>query len=261
MHSLSLGAALCAAAILSNVTFPARAELAAQPGEVPSVQAVDALPPLTKDQQACDWGKTSKARIAACTRVIRTEKDSHARAVALDYRGNERAGLGQTDLALADLDEAKRLWPQYGGPYVDRAMIFIDRRDIAGAMAEYEGLIGVDPDNDVGLDGRCWVRALANTELDAALSDCNRSIQLSPFNDIGYEDRAIVWLRRGEAERAFQDAAFALNQSSTNPRALYLRGLALMALGHTEEGQTDMAEAERANPPAVKFLVGWGLKP
>ena len=251
--------------ILVAMPFSGRADQAPPGVMVPGVLPFHSFGPLTKAMrkahQACGWAKTAKARIAGCTIVIRTVKDSQARAEALDNRGNERAALGQIDLAMADFNQANRLWPEFEGPYIDRAMVRIQQRDAAGAIAEYDGLIRLDPNDPIGFDGRCWVRALVGVELDAALSDCNHAIQMAAYDNIKYEDRAIVWFRRGEMSRVISDAEFALKQSPESARALYLRGLARMALGRMDEGRADVSVAEKADAPAVKFLAEWGLKP
>jgi hypothetical protein len=86
-------------------------------------------------------------------------------------------------------------------------MVRTDQRDIAGVIAEYDGLIRLDPKIPLGFDGRCWARALAGVDLDAALADCNRAIELSRYDAIAYQDRAIVWFKRGELSKVIFDAS------------------------------------------------------
>ena len=43
------------------------------------------------------------------------------------------------------------------------------------------------------------------TDLDAALADCNRAIELDPENKEYYSERAVVYTARGEHEKANAD--------------------------------------------------------
>jgi len=263
MNNLMSRFALCLAATILLASFGAQAQQPSVLANVPGIQPYhpwNASPAMARAHQACGWAKTAKARMDGCTRLIQHEPDLQVRASALDNRGNEKAAVGDFDGALADFNAANRLWPEFEGPYIDRAMVHIERGDAAGAIAEYDGLIKLDPDSSA-FDGRCWARALAGVALDAALSDCNQAIKLSAYDAVSYEDRAIIWFRRGDMDRVITDTDFALGLSSESARALYLRGLAKLALGRTDEGRADIASAQASDAAAVKFLARWGLKP
>jgi tetratricopeptide (TPR) repeat protein len=216
---------------------------------------------LSPAEQACRWGATVDERIKGCTALIKEEPDAHVRAEAFGLRGNALASKGNYDRAVADFDAANQLWPEFGGPYLDRASARMERGDFRGAIADYSRLIHVDPVDSAGFDGRCWARGMANIDLDAALSDCNRAIQISPRDALPYEDRAIVWLRKHASDRALADTDFALHQDSGDAVALYLQGLARIEMGQKERGEAEILTAKAAKLEVVDFIAKWGLAP
>jgi tetratricopeptide (TPR) repeat protein len=216
---------------------------------------------MSKAEYDCGWAATPEERIEACTLFISIAETDQERAKGYNNRGRDRDGLGQTDLALEDLHRATELWPELGGPYLDRAMIWMYQGDAAAAIREYDALLELHPDEEAGLRSRCWARALAGTALDLALEDWDKAIRLSWSKARNYEDRAIIWLRRKEMSRVVRDADYALSLEPGRARALYLRGLGRVALGEMDLGQADIAAAKIASEAAVAFLARWGLKP
>jgi tetratricopeptide (TPR) repeat protein len=217
--------------------------------------------PMSKAEYDCGCAPTPQERIKACTLFIRTAKTAQARATGYSNRGRDRDGLGQTKLALKDMDRATQLWPELGGPYLDRAMIRMCQGDSAAAIKEYDALLKLYPNEPSALSSRCWAKALAGTDLDQALADCNHLIRTAYAKATYYEDRAIIWFRRNDIGRAISDADYALSLEPGRARALYLRGLGWAALGQTDQSKADIAAAKTANEAAVAFLMRWGLHP
>ncbi|HEX4096443.1 MAG TPA: hypothetical protein VHX64_06925 [Caulobacteraceae bacterium] len=221
--------------------------------------------PISPAEHSCRWGKTVQAQIRGCTGLIARSRDPHVQAQALDLRGLAESAAHRWELAVADFNAANRLWPEFLGPYVDRAQLRLNRGDSTGALSDYDQMIHAGAnapgfDLAVGYDGRCWVRALANVDLDDAMADCNTAQRLDPRDSVTYSDRALVWLRKGEASRAIEDADFALGLDSSNVEALYFRALAQRTLDHFSDAGADMAAAARQDSTGeIAFLRRWGI--
>ena len=133
-------------------------------------------------------------------------------------------------------------------------------------------------DQATGLNSRCWLRAMDNRDLNEALDDCNRALDLRPHEDpaetgslIGrtiasddpdvLDSRALVYLRLGQLEDAMHDYASALQTNPRMPTSLYGRGLAELRLGEKAQGQKDLAAAEKLDSGIAKYFAKMGLAP
>ena len=204
-------------------------------------------------------------------------------------RAVARAANRQPFLAMSDLDETLKLTPNDLQALMMRAGLRINGRDIPGAASDLENAGRVMPkESDLrlglgnlyeraelndqaiaqfdqwiaahsedgrlaqALNGRCWIRAITNRELDKALNDCNRAVRASPKNANLLDSRGLVHLRMGDNDKAIADydAALALNPKIA--WSLYGRGLAKQRKGMNAEGQADMTAgaALQANLPA-----------
>jgi hypothetical protein len=129
------------------------------------------------------------------------------------------------------------------------------------SLVQYDQMIAFDPTNPVAYKSRCWARAEAGRQLDAALADCDRALQLKPDYALALDNRGLVHLRRGEWAAALADFDLTLRLDATQTGSLYGRGLAKIRLGQTAAGQADMAAATNRNSDiAARFQV-WDLAP
>jgi tetratricopeptide (TPR) repeat protein len=101
------------------------------------------------------------------------------------------------------------------------------------------------PDNAGLLNARCWTRAIANIELDEALADCERAVELQPGAAAYIDSRAMVRLRLGQYDKAIEDATAALAIAPRLSASLFVRGVARIRHGDTGGGEADLAAARR----------------
>lgn len=185
--------------------------------------------------------------------------------------------------------------PYRFAPEVRRAMLLYDRGDYAGALAVIEKALAKDPRDAVALATRgnilieigdyeraksdhdevlrlaprsggalanaCWVRALANVELDLALTYCNQALALAGDKSPGtYDTRGFLYLRRREfaLAKADYDAAF---KGMRFASALYGRGLAALRLGEDAQGRADMAAAAKRDSTIAETYAKRGETP
>jgi lipoprotein NlpI len=80
-------------------------------------------------------GLSPRDGVETCNRSLRDEALSrHDRAATFDNRGVMQDQLGRTDLAEADFQDAIRLNPDRGDPYVNLGSMLIKKRQLAAAL-------------------------------------------------------------------------------------------------------------------------------
>ena len=178
----------------------------------------------------------------------------------------QRAGLFQrmTDYqrALADVTAAIRQQPQGYYYYYFRAQIYDENlHDYLHAIADMNTAVDLSGANATVLNGRCWVRARAGRALDLALADCERSLQVRPNNPDVLDSRALVHLRLGEFQQAYDDFSAALKGNSALSHSRFGLGVAAIRLGREDEGRADVAEALKTEPDLAGIYHGYGEDP
>lgn len=165
--------------------------------------------------------------------------------------------------ARADADAYAAAAPRQAVGRVTLGSIYQGLHAPAEAIGAYSDWIDSHP-GDVAmanvLNDRCWVRALADTELDRALADCNKAVRLSSRAAFIVDSRALVWFRRGDfaKARADYDTAVAARPSADS---IYMRALTEAKLGDKADSDKDLAAAAALNPKTGEFFASWGIKP
>jgi len=169
--------------------------------------------------------------------------------------------LGRTDAALALADEQiasakdKRDWVGLKVDALGRA----GRADegaalLADALAERPG----DPRL---LNELCWLRGTREIQLDVALKDCTRAIELSENAAAMLDSRAMIYFRLGRVDEARADLDAALKLSPGEAGSLYMRGI-IRGRGDDKVGAAaDLALARLQNGEIDKTYAGYGIKP
>lgn len=265
----------------------------------PAAKPVAAKSATVSDLTACkNYSPDSKARIAACTRIIDAKNPGiadlvtayHARcgtrflsgdnvddaladctrAVTLDpksfdafhVRGVMNSLAGRLDAAIADLTQAIALNPKYLITYGNRAEAYLRKKDLKMALADYaaERDLIADPK---GAEATyrvhlCWARGALNVDLEAALGDCDSAVRLEP-SAYSYRMRALVRMRMGNLKDARADIEKALTLESKNASVLYLRGILNAREGKTKAANDDIAAAKKMFPMVEKEYSAIGL--
>ena len=114
------------------------------------------------------------------------------------------------------------------------------------------------PDDPALLATACWVRGQAKTDLDQAIAFCDQSLKIKPDLSTQYY-KAFVLYRQNK----FQEAADILNPAIASGTAAgnvkFLHGLIRKALGDTDGGAADMAEASKKEPYIPVFFKRVGV--
>lgn len=111
------------------------------------------------------------------------------------------------------------------------------------------------------LNARCWFKALAGVELDAALGDCTRAIELASDPAAYYDSRAMVHFRAGRLVEARTDLDAALAIAPELAPTRFMRGLVLGKLGDKAGSAQELAAARRMSPTVDRFFARYGIRP
>ena len=112
----------------------------------------------------------------------------------------------------------------------------------------------------INFNDRCWARAVANIEVDAALADCNEALRLMPDFVPALDSRAFLHLRGGRFNEAIADYDAAILGSPQDSWSLYGRAIAKMRIGDTQGAQADI-EASKAVQDVTAEFAAYGLMP
>jgi tetratricopeptide (TPR) repeat protein len=134
-------------------------------------------------------------------------------------------------------------------------------RDTKKAMTLLDEMVDKEPDEAGRLGSRCWYRALANTELEGALEDCTKSIELSENPSSTLDSRGLVYLQMGKLDEAIADYDAALELAPDQSSTYYQRSIAHARAGHKAESDRDRAAALFHSRNAAMLFDYFGIKP
>lgn len=165
------------------------------------------------------------------------ERDADAWAAAMPRQAHGRLELGGLYERLHAPSKSVRAYSDW-----------IDTHPTDVAMAE-------------ALNGRCWTRGLANTELDLAMADCDRAIRLTRKASGVVDSRALIWFRKGDLARARADYDAAIAADPKAASSLFMRAVVEAKAGDKPASEKDLAAAKALNKDSGELFADWGIKP
>ena len=84
--------------------------------------------------------------------------------------------------------------------------------------------------------------------LDQAIEDCNKSIELNPKNATAYDSRGYALVKAGKPDKAIEDFSTAINLDPTQAVAYAGRSRAYKIMGDQAKAEADMKKARELNP-------------
>lgn len=169
--------------------------------------------------------------------------------------------LGRSDEALAvrqeALDVAGTDRPKVVGLFAE---VQSDAGETREALAALDEAMLELPGNPDLLNQRCWIKATRAIELDGALKDCTRSIELASQPAAPLDSRGLVYFRLGRIDEALADFEAALEALPGQAGSLFMRGVIRARLGQLEQARADIAGARRQSPGIDRQYGAWGIK-
>ena len=98
-------------------------------------------------------------------------------------------------------------------------------------------------------------------QLDTALQDCTRAIELSSNNVAALDSRSLVYFRLHRLPEALADANAALDLSPSLANALFIRAAIERATGDRVHGDADLANAKLISPRIADDYARWKIVP
>ena len=129
------------------------------------------------------------------------------------------------------------------------------------ALASVDKLLAKKPNDPEYLNLRCWNKGRANVQLDTALKDCTKAIQLAESSSAILDSRALVFFRLGQFDDAMSDLNTALDFNPNLAPSLYLRGMTYSRLGEQSKSASDISAAKYMMPKIVDDYAFLGLVP
>ena len=218
--------------------------------------------------------------IADYTRAIELGSTNPA---AYNNRGNARAENNDRDDAIADYTRAIELKPDYARAYYNRAVLKKEKGDKAGAKADFKTAEKLDPElasEESAADSKNdrlspspappaseesdedpierGIEKAKKGDMDGALADFNRAIELDPKNAAAYYNRASAKMLKKDAAGAIADYTRVIELDPKNVGAYNNRGI-LKARNNDPDGAVaDYNQAIQANPKDAKAYINRG---
>ena len=111
------------------------------------------------------------------------------------------------------------------------------------------------------LNQMCWLKGTRSIQLDTALKDCTRAIELTDTPASVLDSRALVFYRLGRMEEARADLDAALKISPDLPASLFMRAIVRLRGNDREGAQADLALARLQHGRIDAEYAGYGIKP
>jgi tetratricopeptide (TPR) repeat protein len=134
----------------------------------------------------------------------------------------------QIDKALRDYDQVLRLDPNRGWIYNDRGILHFEQKDYEKALADFDQAIRLEPTNANFYNNRGTLRR-ARKVYDLAVADFSEAIRLYPEYIYAYYNRGLTQADRKEYDLAIADFNEVIRFDPHDAVAYYNRGLAWSA--------------------------------
>lgn len=209
--------------------------------------ALFAAPVLADSDADRCAAREGNAAIAACSDVIGIGGGPE---LAWAYFDRARAYFNMKLYASAadDLTEVLKLKPGDVQALENRGLAYIALGYYQQAIADFNALAELQPQEFKWPRERCWARAAAGRDLDDALEDCNKALALHPGDSGAFYARCLVQYRNAAYAASIADCSAALAADPKFASSLYVRGLAKRKTGDVAGGDADVAAAKSLAP-------------
>jgi tetratricopeptide (TPR) repeat protein len=168
--------------------------------------------------------------------------------------GHKAEAMAPIDQHLEHADEDKPDWESA------KAELLAQAGDADGAIAAIDKAIEVKSASAQLLNQRCWIKGTLAVQLDSALQDCTRAIELTENNTAELDSRAMVYFRMNRLSEALADVNAALDRSPSMSASLYLRAAIERKMGKTQSADKDAASARLISPQIDEDYARWKIK-
>jgi tetratricopeptide (TPR) repeat protein len=176
------------------------------------------------------------------TLVIKAEPDN---AEAWLMRGRAYANFGGIDQALLNINKAIGIDAGYTEAYYRRAGIYIAKKNYEAAFADFDTAIGLDP-NDAEIyyrRGNEYYNRHGEGDLDRAMADSDKVIELNPQHILAHIIRGVVYLDKGDYDNAKAVFSEVIRIDPTYALGYYNRSVVYLNTGEYDKAIADNTKA------------------
>ncbi len=170
-----------------------------------------------------------------------------------------RSMQGQSGAAIDLLDQAIAIDRRNPLAFYNRGYAEFALKQYDKAIADYSSAIEIEPRMGLAYNNRALSRAIAGSDLVAALADSDQALKLLPLNLEVRDTRGFIFLKLGDPALALNEYNAALTIDPNRALSLYGRGLARIKMGDAA-GKGDQEAALTINPEVANDFAIYGLK-
>jgi tetratricopeptide (TPR) repeat protein len=131
--------------------------------------------------------------------------------------------------------------------YFDSALLKQKQGDLDGALADFTKVIELDPKSAPAYNSRGIVKQMRG-DLDGAIADYTKAVGLDPKSAPAYNNRAVAKQTKGDLDGALADHTKVVELDPKNALAYNNRGLVKRATGDADGALADFTKAIELNP-------------
>ncbi len=160
---------------------------------------------------------------------------------------------GQWNPAVNFLTKSINSDPKYLNAYIARGFAFsrLGKTDLA--LADYEKVLAIAPQNSVALSNKGFCLYLMGN-LDDALVFLNKAQKLDPERPDILANRGEVYYKMGYNDKAIADCSKAIIMDDADADCYITRGSAYIKTNKSKEALTDLSKAISLNPDPVHMF-------
>jgi tetratricopeptide (TPR) repeat protein len=214
-------------------------------------------------QQSQDWawckgsqesGVSVDRQIQGCTSLMQTKGLSPAElATAYNARGVAYYQSEEYDPAIADIDQAIRIYPKLVKAYYNRGLVDRAKGDLDKALADFSDAIRLDPKYVMSFNNRGLVYD-AKGDYDHAIADFNEAIRLDPKYVFAFNNRGLVYEVKTDYDHAIADFGEAIRLDPKYLDAFYNRIRVYKSKGDADRARADYQQVLQLNPSLAPIL-------
>jgi tetratricopeptide (TPR) repeat protein len=166
--------------------------------------------------------------------------------------------LARFDEALADLEAAIALDPDYVFAYWGRGIVKRESGEFDGALQDFARAISLDPEMPGVYAARGWLHCFSLGNSEEAVEDYTIAIELEPENWSHYAHRGLAHFLNGDYESAVNDNTAALarmtleTDTTDRARVHFARHKSYEFLGKSEKSQADFRRARELDASVLR---------
>ncbi|WP_341531444.1 tetratricopeptide repeat-containing serine protease family protein (plasmid) [Nostoc sp. UHCC 0302] len=166
---------------------------------------------------------------------------------AYNNRGVVRDELGDKQGAITDLNQAIKINPNFANAYNNRGNTHALLGDKQRAIADYNQAIKINPNLADAYNNRGLARAQLGDK-QGAIEDYNQAIKINPNLALAYNNRGAIRFELGDKQAAITDYNQAIKINPNFAYAYKNRGTARDELGDKQGAIEDFNQAIKINP-------------